>query len=306
MTTMPAAGLARVVAARQRRAIGRSITPTCRVAVSVEESVTAQQTAAREQAAAEKWDVESRNPAGCGGSTSASGHPRNARRWTGPTIRRVPGAGTATGSCTPADNARVEAECDRDRRTRGGRNLARLRAVEGQDPDRAPDRLRHRLKGRDRIKEKIYGTINDFSRSPEQAVSLLPDAVRFTFQYRESRYTQGVWADIGRLEGHGFKLEKLKNFWSDDQYKGINSQWSDLIPARSSKFSFIPASASRPSNSHLPTNESGRGGLMTRLRSKITSSAPISSSRWCWKPSRRRSPPTYRFRPAPTSIPDYP
>ena len=41
-------------------------------------------------------------------------------------------------------------------------------------------------------------------------------------------YTQGVWSDIGRLKEHGFELHKLKNSWSGDQYKGLNSQWIDL------------------------------------------------------------------------------
>ena len=61
--------------------------------------------------------------------------------------------------------------------------------------------------------------------SPEQAVSLVPDAIRYTFQYQEARYTQGVLTDIARLKDQGFELDKLKNYWSDDQYKGINSQW---------------------------------------------------------------------------------
>ncbi len=55
----------------------------------------------------------------------------------------------------------------------------------------------------------------------------MPDAIRYTFQYRESRYTQGVWADIERLKSQGFELRKLKNYWSDEEYKGINSQWID-------------------------------------------------------------------------------
>ena len=62
-------------------------------------------------------------------------------------------------------------------------------------------------------------------RSPEQAVSLVPDAIRYTFQYEEARYTQGVRADIARLKEQGFTLDILKNSWSDDQYKGINSRW---------------------------------------------------------------------------------
>ena len=63
--------------------------------------------------------------------------------------------------------------------------------------------------------------------SLEDAVSLVPDTIRYTFQYRETYYTQGVWADIGRLKEQGFELSKLWNAWSDDQYKGINSQWID-------------------------------------------------------------------------------
>jgi hypothetical protein len=55
----------------------------------------------------------------------------------------------------------------------------------------------------------------------------LPDAIPYTFQYEEARYNQGVYADIARLQDQGFKLNILKNSWSDDQYKGINSQWID-------------------------------------------------------------------------------
>src|SRR6202035_5140092 len=32
---------------------------------------------------------------------------------------------------------------------------------------------------------------------------------------------------IARMREHGFKLDALKNSWSDDQYKGINSQWTE-------------------------------------------------------------------------------
>ena len=49
--------------------------------------------------------------------------------------------------------------------------------------------------------------------------------MRFTLEYSESRYTDGVQADVERLQGAGYKLLKLKNLWAKDQYKGINSQW---------------------------------------------------------------------------------
>ena len=61
--------------------------------------------------------------------------------------------------------------------------------------------------------------------STEEALSIVSDAIRYTFQYREVHYTQGVWTDIGRLKRQGFELDKLRNFWANEQYKGINSQW---------------------------------------------------------------------------------
>jgi len=71
-------------------------------------------------------------------------------------------------------------------------------------------------------------------RSPREAISLLPDAIRYTFQYDEARYTKGVQADIVRMKEQGFELEKLKNYWLDDQYKGINSQW--IEPSTGQRF----------------------------------------------------------------------
>ena len=67
--------------------------------------------------------------------------------------------------------------------------------------------------------------IKELTFSPEEAVSLVPDAIRYTFQYDEARYTQGVRTDIARMKDQGFELDKLKNYWSDEKYKGINSQW---------------------------------------------------------------------------------
>jgi hypothetical protein len=81
------------------------------------------------------------------------------------------------------------------------------------------------VKGGDRIKEKACAITEGLDRTAEQAVFLIPDTLRYTFQYQENRYTQGVWMDISRLNDQGFVLQKLRNYWSDDKYNGINSQW---------------------------------------------------------------------------------
>jgi hypothetical protein len=100
--------------------------------------------------------------------------------------------------------------------------------VESQDPDRHLVGFDNRRKERDRIKEKVSDNMKAFTLSADEALSIVPDALRFTFQYDEAHYTQGVYADIARLHDQGFELNIPKNSWSDEQYKGINSQWIDL------------------------------------------------------------------------------
>ncbi len=180
---------------------------------------------AEERAAAEKWQ-----------ETTAESRwiwTEYQRKWP-PAERPVvdrskdpPGSwrGERGRSLDNADNNRVEAECDHISRREKEQISPAMRSVEIQDPDRHLIGFEHRLKGRDRIKEKVYDKMEEFSYSAEEAVSAVSDTIRYTFQYRESRYTQGVWTDLERLKGEGFKLHQLKNSWSGEEYKGINSQW---------------------------------------------------------------------------------
>jgi hypothetical protein len=101
--------------------------------------------------------------------------------------------------------------------------------VESQDPHRHLIGFEDRRKDRDRIKEKVFDNMKALVISPDEALSIVPDTIRFTFQYDDqARYSRGVRVDITDLRHQGFKLEKLTNYWSDDQYRGINSQWLDL------------------------------------------------------------------------------
>jgi len=126
-----------------------------------------------------------------------------------------------------ADNQRVEAQCDRIADRERETITPALRETERQDPHRHLVGLKDCLKGRDRIKEKTCRMIQESGFSPEEAVSHVPDAIRYTFQYDEARYTRSVRADILRMKDLGFKLDILKNSWSGDQYKGINTQWAE-------------------------------------------------------------------------------
>jgi hypothetical protein len=98
--------------------------------------------------------------------------------------------------------------------------------IEAADPNRRLAGTEHMLKGEDRLKEKIADALRG---RPEltatQALSIVPDPVRFSYEYSPDRYAEGVRADIERIKAIGFEELKLKNLWSDEQYKGINSQW---------------------------------------------------------------------------------
>jgi len=196
-----------------------------RVTVSREETTTTRQVTAEERAASEKWQEKVTESRWMWGEHQRKWPP--AERAPVDRSADTPGSWRGEGDrvLDPAENSRVEAECDRIADHEKDRISPAMRAIESQDPDRHLVGFEHRLKGRDGVKEKVYGMIKESSASLEDAVSHVPDANRYTFAYRDAHYTQGVWVDIERLKSEGFKLKVLKNFWSAEQYKGINSQW---------------------------------------------------------------------------------
>ena len=145
-----------------------------RVAVSAEQSAAAQWTTAREQAEAEKWDGSAKESR----LMWAEYH----RRWQpgerAPADRSADPSGSWRGDGNEfldrAVNGRAEAQCDRVTEREQEKISPALRVTESQDPDRHLIGFEHRLKGRDRIKEKVYGMMKELNFSPEQAVSLVP------------------------------------------------------------------------------------------------------------------------------------
>ena len=141
-------------------------------------------------------------------------HPDNS--WSSGEARRL----------TPDQNAAVDRGCGRIREIGERDILPAMLRIEAAAPDRRLAGLEHMLKDADRLKEKVAERLRyQPGLPPGQAVAGVPDAVRFTLEYSESHYTEGVSADIERLKEAGHELLKLKNLWAKDQYKGINSQW---------------------------------------------------------------------------------
>ena len=183
-----------------------------RTAVSTEESTTVRRITAEEQATAEKWGKQTEESRWIWSEYQ--------RKW--PPEDRPP---VERSDADPEIDAQVDAACDRIAELERHKISPAIRAIEGQDLDRRLVGFEDRVKGRDRIKEKACAITESLDRTAEQAVFLIPDTLRYTFQYQEARYTQGVWMDIVRLNDQGFVLQKLRNYWSDDKYNGINSQW---------------------------------------------------------------------------------
>lgn len=194
-------------------------------AVSAQKSATARQNAAEEQAAAEKWDKSAEESRWMWGEYQRKWPPEER-----PPIDKTadpPGSWRSDGNqfLPAAVNRRVDTECDRVADRERDLLSPALRAAESQDPDRHLIGFDDRRKGRDRIKEKVCDKMEEYGFSPGDAVSSVSDAIRYTFQYSETHYTRGVQTDIERLKDQGFELHKLRNSWSEEEYKGINSQW---------------------------------------------------------------------------------
>jgi hypothetical protein len=136
--------------------------------------------------------------------------------------------GDGTLQLRPDQNFEVDRYCALSHEI--GENVIRpaITRIEAQDSSRHLEGLDNYLKGADRLKEKVADALHPPSKlTIAEALSTVPDAVRFTFCYGGSSYADGVRADVERLKAQGFELVKLKNTWAKDQYKGVNSQWRE-------------------------------------------------------------------------------
>jgi hypothetical protein len=100
--------------------------------------------------------------------------------------------------------------------------------VAAADPTRALAGFDCRIKGEDRLKEKVADEMRSTPGiPPAQALASIADVVRFTFTYGESAYTDGVRKEVDRLKAAGFTQVERRNTWSSEQYKGINTRWRE-------------------------------------------------------------------------------
>lgn len=125
-----------------------------------------------------------------------------------------------------AARAQVERGCSEIRETERNIVTPAMRVVEAKDPERRLVGLGFRRKSRGRILEKVCAALSEQPDiTPMEALASVKDAIRYTFEYIEDRYTDGVHADKERLVAEGFELVNLRNSWASEDYKGINSWW---------------------------------------------------------------------------------
>lgn len=122
----------------------------------------------------------------------------------------------------------IDQGCARVRETEETIVTPAIRRIESEDPTRHLAGLEFRLKGQDRLTEKVEKWMSaQPDLRPDDAFRLVKDAIRYTFVYDKTNYTAGVFADCDRLESAGFEPVDRQNSWEDDQYKGINGRWRE-------------------------------------------------------------------------------
>lgn len=104
---------------------------------------------------------------------------------------------------------------------------ADLRAVERQNTSGARlEGFDCRLKGDDRLKEKTAEQLDaEPSKTADDALGKLPDAIRYTFCLEPENYSGGYYDIKGRLESLGYEMYQSKNSWNHPEYKGVNTRW---------------------------------------------------------------------------------
>ena len=84
----------------------------------------------------------------------------------------------------------------------------------------------HRLKGDDRLKEKVAEYLGAEPRkTASEALREIPDAIRYTCCFQPESYTGGYYDIKARLESCGHEMYLSRNSWGNLEYKGINTRW---------------------------------------------------------------------------------
>jgi hypothetical protein len=106
---------------------------------------------------------------------------------------------------------------------------ADTQAIEQENKDKYGGWLagfEHRLKGEDRLKEKIAAMVKvEWGMTAAKALREIPDAMRYTFCFQLEGYARGYYDIKERFESRGYEMYYSQNWWTNPEYKGINTRW---------------------------------------------------------------------------------
>jgi hypothetical protein len=155
--------------------------------------------------------------------------PRFERAWADH-VRRWPGEQLTQADpvhLSPEQHKQVEEVIAGVRRTE--EDLTKRIAETGRDnAGRAwLEGLEFRLKGEDRLKEKIANLLETGApdATTKEIARQIPDAIRYTFCATPDSYSEVYWTVKGQLEACGYSMYYGQNHWGEAQYKGINTRW---------------------------------------------------------------------------------
>ena len=91
-----------------------------------------------------------------------------------------------------------------------------------------PDTENLALKSPDRFKEKLAKLIDRYPGQPaDKLASAIHDGIRYTLVFPAEEYASGVADAAQRLKEAGYDLRLRKPSWDADDYRGVNSRWSE-------------------------------------------------------------------------------
>ncbi|HUN33052.1 MAG TPA: hypothetical protein VMU95_13655 [Trebonia sp.] len=124
-------------------------------------------------------------------------------------------------------------------------------------------------------------------RTPGEALAIMADLVRYTFEYPADAYTDGVHADIERLWREGYSELAVRNYWTSPFWLGISSTWREPGGGQLFEVQFHTPESRAARDQTYPdylrlrsaaTSDAERGTLLARLRDQyagaLASSAP--------------------------------
>jgi len=156
--------------------------------------------------------------------------------------------------------------------------------------------LEFRLKGEDRLKEKVADHVE--TGAPDATIQEIlldiPDVIRYTFCTTRDNYTS-AYNDIKEwLEARGCDMYYAQNHWPSTQYKGINTRWITSDGQRFEVQFHTPESFNAKQVITHPAYERLRNALTTDGERRELFAFQREVSSWIVAPERVADIPNYR------------